>query len=162
MKLDEDMELFFSYCKLDWRNFSFEELVGAYRVFLSLIIDKDSKCYMDIDLLGFFVNAFSKILKAFFMVVYDENIEVGMYSASRLMQVKEKSSDEYTINDIVVGLSICILNNYVDNYMNSEDFHTVMGNFYVMFDNFYHIEKFCESVDKKVEDIQKGIGFKPS
>ena len=37
-------------------------------------------------------------------------------------------------------------------------FEKEMLTFSKMVDNFYYIEKICESVDKKFDDVQKGIG----
>ena len=162
MKIDDDMKFFFTICNLDWKNFSFEELINGYKLILSLMTDKDSKYYMNMELLGFWVNTFSRILNQFFGIIPDDSAEVCMYSAGRISEIKDKSTDEYTTNDIVVGLSIVIVNTYVERYMNVTDVDSVMTTFYTMFENFYYVEKFCESVNKEIEDFQKGIGVMPS
>ena len=93
MKIDEDMQFFFTICNLDWKNFSFEELVGGYKLILSLIADHESKYYMDMDLLGYIVNSFSRILETFFEVSNYKDEDVYTYSTNRVVEVWKKSNE---------------------------------------------------------------------
>lgn len=166
MKIDEDMQLFFDICGLDWRNFNFEDLVKGYKNSLFLIADNESKYYMDMDLLGFIVNSFSRILETFFEVSQYSDEEIYTYSTNRVVEVWEKSNrylgEKYTDQEMIMGLSFMITHMFVEVHNVECGFEKEMLTFSKMVDNFYYIEKICESVDKKFDDVQKGIGVMPS
>ena len=166
MKIDEDMQFFFTICNLDWKNFSFEELVGGYKLILSLIADYESKHYMNIDLLEYVVNTFSRILDTFFEISQYSDEEIYTYSTNRAVEVWEKSNENleesFTDNDMIIGLSFMITHMFIETHNVECGFEKEMLTFSKMVDNFYYIEKICESVDKKFDDVQKGIGVMPS
>lgn len=166
MEIDEDMQFFFKICNLEWRNFSFEELVAGYKNKLFLIVDKDSKHHMNIDLLDFFVSTFSRILETFFKASHYDKEIIYAYSTDRAAEVWKKANsclgEKYTNNEMVIGLSLMIMHEFIETHNLEYGFEKEMLTFNKMVENFCYIEKICESVDKKVEDIQKGIVFKSS
>ena len=74
----------------------------------------------------------------------------------------ENLEESFTDNDMIIGLSFMITHMFIETHNVECGFEKEMLTFSKMVDNFYYIEKICESVDKKFDDVQKGIGVMPS
>lgn len=76
MEKDTYIEYFFEICRLDSKNFSFDELIKSYKFWLSLIIDQEDSNYLDVDVLNFAVMMFSKIIKSCFLFEETDNVKL--------------------------------------------------------------------------------------